>query len=430
MNEPQRVAELTALADHLTARRDAILAAWCSAVETDPKLSELSILSRGQFTDHIPAVLNALERDLRAGIAESAEAAEEHKECAAEHARQRWQHGHKQEQIMREWGHLHICLVRELENYASTHPNSEMSAMRRARLMLARLCSDGVIESAATYARLQQAEADGRLRDVEAALAHVQEMERERAKAWHEAAHDLRNKVSVVHGVTDILNSVPEEVQAEYLTTLQESVASLRALLNDLTILSRLEAGHERQNIESLDVAKMLRDVHAAMLPIARERNLFLQSGGPGTLPVKGDAVKIRRIAENLLLNALKYTQHGGVTMTWAALDLGGIERWELCVHDTGPGFQIGSVTPLAGVSKETTKEAQTLEKGPEKIISSGNHTQASAGRQVTEPPGEGIGLSIVRRICELLDASLEVETESGKGSTFRVIFPQHYATR
>jgi hypothetical protein len=74
---------------------------------------------------------------------------------------------------------------------------------------------------------LQQVEAASRLRDLERTLAHIQEIERDRSNAWREAVHDLRNRVGIVKSVTEILNDMPEQERADYLTMLQESVASL-----------------------------------------------------------------------------------------------------------------------------------------------------------------------------------------------------------
>ena len=434
MSRNQDPEELAALASHLSDRREAILAAWRSAAESDPELSTASTLSRVEFNDHIPAVLDAFGRALSARHrAETMEATEEQKEYAAEHGLHRWYHGYNQEQVMREWSYLHLCLLNELENYTSAHPNLEMAVMRSARFALAQLCNEGVIESAVRYSRLQQVEAASRLRDLERTMLHVHEIERDRAKAWQEAAHDLRNKVGVVASVTDVLNSVPKQVQADYLTMLQESVTSLRALMNDLTILSRLEAGHEQRNVEDFDCAVMLRELCASMQPMASERNLFLKAEGPTTLSVQGDPIKIQRIAQNLLVNAIKYTERGGVKVTWDATETGGVKRWELCVQDTGPGFQYSSVTPLTKALKEATEEAQIVEGQPEAGSSEIQAQPAptlpsqSMRRPPNQEPGEGIGLSIVKRICELLNASLELETEPGKGSTFRVIFPCRY---
>jgi len=135
-----------------------------------------------------------------------------------------------------------------------------------------------------------------------------------------------------------------------------------------------------------------------------------------------------------LLLNAIKYTDHGGVRVSWEEANVGELSRWVLSIQDTGPGFANGSVTPIAHALKEATEEAKAVEDNSTSAnASSANAASAaplasqSTHRSTDETPGEGIGLSIVKRLCELLDASLELETGRGKGTVFRVVFPRHY---
>jgi signal transduction histidine kinase len=283
---------------------------------------------------------------------------------------------------------------------------------------------------------LQQVEAAGRLHDLEQALTQLRTLERQRADAWREAAHDLRGKLGVVKNVTEILTDdrLPEPDRSEIGTMLQQSVESLHALLEDLIVLSRLDAGHDRRNITRFDAGAMLRDLCAAMKSAAKERNLFLESVGPQSFMVQGDSVKTQRIAQNLLLNAIKYTAQGGVKVGWSEVAPQTYERWMLYVQDTGPGFEDGSVTPLAQAIKKSTEEVQVVEQEAEKAGQDSTFVapapvlpSESKHRPDYQSPGEGIGLSIVKKLCELLDASLEFETERGKGSTFRVIFPRHY---
>ena len=145
----QRAQQLALLANYLTGGRDAILENWRHAVDNDPELSSASTLLRTEFYDHIPAALDAFERKLCARQrSETAEAAAEQKERAAEHGLHRWHHGYNQQDVMREWGALHLCLVDELERYDQTHPELEPGVMAFARRSLAQLCSDGVTESA------------------------------------------------------------------------------------------------------------------------------------------------------------------------------------------------------------------------------------------------------------------------------------------
>ncbi len=431
--------QLVALASHLNQRRDSILATWRNEVKRDRRLTNSSALSSAQFYDHIPAILDAFERNLSAReTADLLGATEDQKEIAAEHGLHRWHHGYNQQEVMREWGHLHLCLVGELESYDAAHLELPRDVMAFARLTLARLCSDGVNESASRYARMQQIEAASRVRDLELALAQLRELDRQRADTWREAAHDLRGKLGVVKSVTEVLNDdrVPESERGEFRMMLQQGVSSLQALLEDLIVLSRLEAGHDQRNIARFDAGAMLEELCAAMKPMATERNLFLELEGPSLFMVQGDAVKTQRIAQNLLLNAIKYTEQGRVKIGWGEVAPHAYERWMLYVQDTGPGFEGGSVTPLAEAIKKSTEEVQVVEQEAQKAGQDSTFvapapvlSSESMHRPDYQAPGEGIGLSIVKKLCELLDASLEFETERGKGSTFRVILPRRYDT-
>jgi signal transduction histidine kinase len=429
--------ELTALASHLRARRRPILEAWRGAAERDPTLTTMSALSRAQFNDHIPEVLDAFERKLSAeDLDRTVEAAEEQKESAAGHGMHRWQLGYRQREVMYEWRHLHLCLVDELERYASNHANLQPSVMPAARRALAELCSEGVCESASQYARLRQTEAAGRVRDLEQAMQQLQDLDQSRLAVWREVAHDLRGNVGIVKNAATVLRSkdLPEHMRDQSVVMLEKGVTSLVVLLNDLLDLSRLEAGRDERRVAPFDVTEVLGELCASMQPLAADRSLFLESHGPTALHVEGDAVKTRRIAQNLLLNALKYTKRGGVRVSWEEVTAGELERWMLSVHDTGPGFADGPVTPIAHALKEATDEAKTVqEKVEPSSVSSTNGASArpltsqSNYRSTDETPGEGIGLSIVKRLCELLDASLELETGRGKGTVFRVVFPRRY---
>ena len=424
--------QLDALSSHLDANRAAILQRWRAAVDVDAELTTASALSRSQFYDHIPEVLDAFERKLSA----HPRGEREQKESAAGHGLQRWHQGYQQREVMREWSHLHLCLVDELESYAAANPGLDADVMPTARRALAQLCSDGVCESATQYARLQQIEAGGRVRDLESALVQLNELEQRRLELWREAAHDLHGSLGVVKNATAALNHepLPEPTRAEVVTLLLAGVAALQTLLDDLVTLARLEAGYEQRKLQRVDVAATLKALCKNMEPLAAERGLFLKAEGPDMLSVAGDAVMIQRIAQNLLLNALKYTERGGVKVTWAESATIDQERWALCVEDTGPGFQGGSVVPLARALKAATDEAQSVEEKAEEAGDASAQTGAaptltsqSTHRPDRQVAGEGIGLSIVKRLCDLLDASLELATEPGQGSTFRVIFPRQY---
>jgi signal transduction histidine kinase len=429
--------QLTQLADYLRAARSRILSSWQESVAHDLELTTSSTISRIQFNDHIPQVLDAFEHRLRAqDPAERRQARDEQRENAAVHGLHRWQQGYDQREAMREWGHLHLCILRELERYASEHKQIEASALPIAREALVRLCAEGVCESTARYASLQQAEAAARVRDLEGALQQLQALEQQRAGVWREAAHDLRGTVGVIVNASALITNqaVEDSARAQFSRLLQRNVNSLRELLNDLMDLSRLEAGDERRNVAPFDAAQVLRDLAESLRGVASDRNLFLKTEGPSSLAVEGDAIKVRRIVQNLVFNALKVTERGGVRITWQENATPGTQQWIVCVQDTGPGFDPNHAGPLEQVLKEATVASQDVEvKAGLTSDTDATLQPARALASRSEQPhggliaGEGIGLSIVKRLCELLDASLELQTSAGTGTTFRLIFPRHY---
>ena len=432
----EEMAQLSAVALHLSSQREVILQRWRRAVEADPRLTTASNLSRSQFNDHIPAVLDAFERDLSSrDRVDTIEAAADERERAAEHGTHRWQQGYDQREVMCEWEHLQVGLLDELERYEDAHDELSSGVMRASWRAVTRLCSEGVIESATRYARLQQVEASGRLRDLEQALTQISELERQRALLWREAAHDLRGNLGVVQNAAFGLNKdgVPDEIRAKFLDRLQKGVGSLHALLTELTDLARLEAGHEHRSVSPFVVATVLQDLCGNFQEMAAQRGLFLKTEGLPDLNVEGDAIKVARIAQNLLVNALMYTERGGVIVTWSLENDSPAARWALCVQDTGPGFDSAQVNPIARELQHATEEAQEVEdKDTTTRIEESNDpapTLASlSSNPTTRPPlREGIGLSIVKRLCELLNASLELQTSPGEGTTFRVSFPISY---
>jgi signal transduction histidine kinase len=438
-NVPQCFEQLAALAAHLAANRRAILRAWRAAVDRDPQLTTASTISRAQFNDHIPDVLDAFQRQLCAHTpAEHAQAQVDEKESAAGHGLHRWQQGYDQRETMCEWGHLHLVLLEEIERFGAQHGQLESSVLPTARRMLVQLCNGGICESAGRYARMQRSEAAGRLRDLEQALEALQTLERERAEAWREAAHDLRGSVSVISSATKVLDlpDVPDPTRAHFSRVLRKGVASLHELLADLMSLARLEAGHEQRQISEFDAARLLKDLCETLRPLAAERALFLRTEGPESLLVEGDAAKIQRIVQNLVLNAFKVTERGGVRILWHEAGTPGREQWVLCVQDTGPGLNPGGAAPLARALRQATADAQEVETRAERAGDPSAQPEAAPTLASQSPQhamrassGEGIGLSIVKRMSELLDASVELESAAGEGTTFRLVFPRHYSS-
>jgi signal transduction histidine kinase len=189
-----------------------------------------------------------------------------------------------------------------------------------------------------------------------------------------------------------------------------------------VTSLARLQAGREERRIEPIDVSSIMQQLCEGIQPLAQERRLFLHCQGPAGFAADGDAIKIRRIAQNLILNAVKYTHEGGITVSWGNSEADDAKRWELCVVDTGPGIHTRSGKPLAGaLERPNHAPADATPK------QRADHSPDEAGNSRREPSGEGIGLSIVKRLCDMLDATIELKSEPNVGTSFRILFPRHY---
>jgi signal transduction histidine kinase len=423
-------ADLVRLADYLHAERGSLLRGWRQRVAADKLISADATLARAQFYDHIPRVLDALEQQLRTSTqAAQAAAASDQRKGAADHGAQRWLHGYHYTETMREWGHLQTSLTEQFETFVLAHPQLDPLAMSEARRLLNGLFVECMVESAAGHVRLQETEAASRLRDLEQMLASVRALERQRAELWREAAHDLRGNVSAVQLAATVLARENAKLRPDASRIVERTTKALAVLLDDLIELARLESGRERRKIAPMDAAALVREVCEETQPLAAERHLFLHIDIPGSLAVEGDAVKVRRIIQNLVQNALKYTAEGGVKVSVAPGIPGGLESWELQIQDTGVGIAERSASAIAKVLRATTTESAD-EQGaashqPPEVIPT---LESLSSKTPSSAFGEGVGLAIVKRLCELLDATLEVATAPGRGTTFRIVFPAKFA--
>ena len=416
--------ELATVADRVASRREAILAAWRDAIRRDPELSTGDSLPRAQLYDHIPELIGRYERELRRSAIGGAEAHEgAGGEAAAAHGLQRWQQGYDLGEVTRELTRLNQCVVNELELHSASNPEFDAEVMAAARRIWAALYGTCIEESTAQYFNLQQREAAGHLQDLEAALEEIRDLELQRAELWQQAAHDLRGNLAVVANATAGLSrtAIQSPPRERLLDILKRNVSSLHHLLNDVTSLARLQAGREHRQLDRVDVARELQDLCEGMRELADQRHLSLRFTGPSSFLVETDAIKTRRIAQNLILNAIKYTHSGGVTVTWGDSTPEDPKRWMLTISDTGPGMHSVTTAPLTTALEDATQGAHGVEPAatePASVVAAPAHRVEA---------GEGIGLSIVKRLCELLDATIEIESDATTGTTFRILIPRQY---
>jgi PAS domain S-box-containing protein len=212
-------------------------------------------------------------------------------------------------------------------------------------------------------------------------------------------SHELRTPLNAVLGFAQILIGEDSLTPAQrgYARDIQRGGDYLLALINDILDLAKIEAGRLEGTVEQFDLVETLREIQALFQIRACQRKLRLEYQADASLPrqVQGDSRRLRQILINLLGNAMKFTEHGVVTLRAAY----GSGELRLEVEDTGIG-----IAPQ--------DQAKIFEP----------FTQAGADRYKTQ--GSGLGLAISRKLIHSLGGVISLDSEPGKGTLFRVTLP------
>jgi signal transduction histidine kinase/DNA-binding response OmpR family regulator len=215
-------------------------------------------------------------------------------------------------------------------------------------------------------------------------------------------SHEIRTPMNGIIGVLDLLaNSDLKDRQRHYVQLMQHSSENLLAILNDILDFSRIEAGHLKLDQSSLDLEALVEESVSAFAGVAHKQGLelLLDIRLGHHRQVRGDAVRIRQILLNLANNALKFTREGYVLIrvTEQEGEQPGV-RFE--VHDSGPG--------VAPEEREKIFQPFTQE------------DQGMARRY----GGTGLGLTVCKRLSELMQGDIGIEDEPGGGSCFWFFLP------
>jgi signal transduction histidine kinase/CheY-like chemotaxis protein len=209
------------------------------------------------------------------------------------------------------------------------------------------------------------------------------------------ASHDILQPLNAARlYVTSLVERQHSGEETRLVENIDESLQAIEEILGALLDISRLDAGAMTTSISSFKMADLMRSLEIEFAPIARAKNLEL-AFVPCSLPVESDRLLLRRLLQNLISNAIKYTPRGRVLV--------GCRRQgpalKICVYDTGVGIP-------ALKRGEIFKEFHRLEQG------------ARIAR------GLGLGLSIVERLARVLNHGIAIDANASRGSVFSVTVP------
>ena len=211
----------------------------------------------------------------------------------------------------------------------------------------------------------------------------------------NDAGHELRTPITIMRGHLELMDvrQLPEEEQ-ETVPLVLDELERMERLVNDLVLLAKAERT-DFLKPESLDIREFVTELYAKMQGLTSEKRIFhLEGNTNGT--IKGDRQRLTQAVINLAQNAVQHTQSGDRITLGYTIDRQSLTLW---VEDTGEGI---APEEQSRIFERFARVKYTLRKSE----------------------GSGLGLAIVKQIIEAHRGSIELQSQSGRGSTFIIMLP------
>jgi signal transduction histidine kinase/DNA-binding response OmpR family regulator len=219
-------------------------------------------------------------------------------------------------------------------------------------------------------------------------------------------SHELRTPMNGVVGVAELLAETRlDEEQSSLVDTIRSSGEALLVIINDVLDFSKLDAGRMVLHAEDFDLEALVHEVARLMQPQVQERGLSLVIDYDMFLPIafRGDRGRLRQVLTNLIGNAVKFTEAGHVVIRVTGTEIGnGRHDVHVAVEDTGIGIPPSMLDHVFGEFTQVEDERNR------------------------KFEGTGLGLAIARHLVRLMEGSIWVDSELGRGSTFGFRLPLH----
>ena len=243
-----------------------------------------------------------------------------------------------------------------------------------------------------------------RTRELQKAIHKAEKANRVKSEFLANMNHEIRTPLNIITGFSYLLKEKigKDSESKEAVENIEKACENLKTLVGDILDISKIEAGKMKISSDSINIHELFYEVHEAYLPKAKEKGLELILNVDKTLPliVKLDGTRLRQIIYNLVGNAIKFTEEGEIKISAYASISDDNERVDLTisVKDTG-----------IGISREQK------EKMFEPFIQQDGQSTRKYG-------GTGLGLAICKKLAEMMNGAVSVESEEGKGSVFFLV--------
>jgi CheY-like chemotaxis protein/nitrogen-specific signal transduction histidine kinase len=237
------------------------------------------------------------------------------------------------------------------------------------------------------------------------AKAQAEQANRSKSTFLANMSHEIRTPINGIMGMLQLLQSTPvNDEQKEYVSLALQSAKRLTRLLSDILDLARVEADKMEIALQEFDFRDAIQSMTQLLTPLANEKNLDLLTSLAPEIPEKvmGDPARLQQVLTNLVGNAIKFTNEGHVQVAVQLLATRPDGRLPVLfsISDTG-----------VGISEEELEKLFTP------------FSQVSEG-YARKHQGAGLGLSICKRLVELLDGHISIESEPSVGTTVHFVIP------
>jgi len=216
-------------------------------------------------------------------------------------------------------------------------------------------------------------------------------------------SHEIRTPMNAIIGFSELLedDSLTKNEKSSYLKIIQSNGNQLLKLISDILIFSQIESGHVKLNYGAINVSEFLNDTYKQFESEIKnyDKNLSIKliSNIDSKLEIDSDIVRLKQVIFNLLTNAIKFTNKGGITLGAQLINQ---KQVQFYVQDTGIGIPENK-------HEEVFKRFSQIE-----------------NNQVKKASGSGLGLTIAKDLIKQLGGKIKLESSAGEGSTFYVTHP------